>query len=53
MPDICPACGDPHDGVLRGEKVTIPVGYDDCHKSVALAGGGSVGKWYLHDKVSD
>ena len=53
MPSICPVCGDPYDDVLRGESVTIPEGYDDCHRSIALASGGSVGKWYLHDRVKE
>ena len=53
MPKRCPVCGQPYERVLRGEKVTIPVGYDDCHRSVALEGGGSIGKWYLHDQAKE
>lgn len=47
--NLCPVCGETYVDVLRGEKVTIPEEYDDCHKSVPLAGGGSVGRWYLHE----
>ena len=46
--NICPVCGDEYGDVLRGTKATIPEGYDDCHRSVKLAGGGTVGRWYLH-----
>ena len=46
---ICPVCGDRYVEKRRGEKTTIPPEYDDCHKSVPLAGGGTVGRWYLHD----
>jgi hypothetical protein len=47
--DLCPVCGEEYVDVLRGDKVTIPLEYDDCHKSVQLAGGGTVGRWYLHE----
>jgi hypothetical protein len=46
---ICPVCGDRYVDKLRGKKVSIPIEYDDCHKSVELATGESVGRWYLHD----
>lgn len=45
----CPVCGDPYVEKRRGKKVTIPPEYDDCHKSVRLADGETVGRWYLHD----
>jgi hypothetical protein len=46
---ICPVCGERYVKKLRGKKVTLPAGYDDCHKSVQLANGETVGRWYLHD----
>ena len=46
---ICPVCGERYVDKLRGKKVTIPMEYDDCHKSVKLATGESVGRWYLHE----
>jgi len=47
--NICPVCGERYDDVIRGKKATIPRGYDDCLKSVQLADGRSIGKWYLHE----
>jgi hypothetical protein len=46
----CPVCEEKYDDVLRGTKVTIPEGYDDCHRSVQLANGDTIGKWYLHEQ---
>ena len=48
MPDICPVCEKEYEDVLRGAKVTIPEEYEACHRSVPIAGGDSVGRWYLH-----
>jgi len=49
VPNICPVCQNEYEEVLRGKKATIPPGYDECHKSVVLASGDSIGKWYLHE----
>ena len=53
MPKLCPVCGNFYEHVLRGEKATIPEEYTACHRSVELAGGGTIGKWYLHDQAAE
>jgi len=45
----CPVCGDRYTEKRRGKSVTIPPEYDDCHTSVQLATGETVGRWYLHE----
>lgn len=49
MTNRCPECGDPYVEKRRGTKTTIPEGVAYCHRSVELAGGGSIGKWYIHE----
>jgi hypothetical protein len=53
MPKLCPVCGNFYEHVLRGKKATIPEEYTACHRSVELAGGGTIGKWYLHDQAAE
>ena len=48
MVKVCPVCEKEYVDVLRGQKVTIPEELESCHKSVQLAGGDTVGRWYLH-----
>lgn len=49
MSNRCPKCHDKYDRMIRGKKATIPRDAEACHRSVQLANGESIGKWYIHE----